>query len=352
VGGIHGNESAGILALERVVGSLQRRQAWVSGEFVALAGNLGALTEGRRYLSRDLNRLWVAERIEEARRAPSPRQEDSDLLDLLESLEEAMSRAQGRVFVLDLHTTSGPGRPFSTIVDSLPNRKFALGFPVPLIVGLGELVEGTLIGYLAERGVSALVFEGGQRGDPRAVAASEAAVWVGLSGAGLIPESAFPEVALGRKRLMAAARGLPPVLEMRYRHPVSDGDGFEMLPGLASFQPVRSGQVLGRDGAGEVVAPETGLLLMPLYQPQGEDGFFLVREFRPFWLTVSEVLRRMRLDRLIHWLPGVRRDRREPGRLVVDRRMARWYVLEVLHLLGYRRERADGDRLVVLRQRE
>jgi hypothetical protein len=38
-------------------------------------------------------------------------------------------------------------------------------------------------------------------------------------------------------------------------------------------------------------------------------------------------------------MPGVRRSRRRPDTLIVDRRVARWYVIEVFHLLGYRKRR-------------
>ena len=116
-----------------------------------------------------------------------------------------------------------------------------MGIPVPLIVGLGELVEGTLLGTLGDRGVSAMVFEGGKHDEPRAVEASEAAVWLSLAVAGVVSESRFPEVTQGRKLLLARTRGLPPVFEMRYRHPVTSGDGFEMLPGFRSFQQVSEG---------------------------------------------------------------------------------------------------------------
>ena len=43
---------------------------------------------------------------------------------------------------------------------------------------------------------------------------------------------------------------------------------------------------------------------MPLYQPQGDDGFFVMREFRPFWLRVSSLLRRARADLLFRLLPA------------------------------------------------
>ena len=46
--GIHGNEPAGLRAAERVLADLERRGAALRGDFVAIAGNLGALAAGRR----------------------------------------------------------------------------------------------------------------------------------------------------------------------------------------------------------------------------------------------------------------------------------------------------------------
>jgi len=173
-----------------------------------------------------------------------------------------------------------------------------------------------------------------------------------LAQVGLIEETAFPEVSEGRTFLQEGTRHLPKALELRYRHPIGDEDEFEMLPGLHSFQRVVEGEKLAKDRRGHVRSPERGRLLMPLYQAQGEDGFFLIREFHPAWLTLSEALRRLRADRIVHWLPGIRRDPSATHGLVVDRRLARWLTMEVLHLLGYRKEVEDEGRLLVLKQAE
>ena len=358
VGGIHGNEPAGVEALTSVLDELRSKWEDVSGEFVGLSGNRGALAQDRRFLSRDLNRLWTPTRIRSLQDAngvadPSPScSEDVELLELHGAVHQIVAEARGPVYVMDLHTASGPTQPFTTIIDTLANRDFALGIPVPLILGLGELVEGTLMGYLADWGVASMVFEGGQHHHPETLDSLKAALWVGLGGAGVIREARHREAGAGRLRLHAATRGLPTVLEMRYRHPVISGDGFRMHPAFKSFQPVASGQTLARDRKGDVPSPQVGRILLPLYQDQGEDGFFIVREFHPFWLTVSRILRRLRAGRIVHWLPGVQKDPKRPNRLLVDRKLARWYTLQILHLLGYRKKIQVGGRLVVQRQGE
>jgi hypothetical protein len=91
--------------------------------------------------------------------------------------------------------------------------------------------------------------------------------------------------------------------------------------------------------------------MLPLYQALGDDGFFLARTVRPFWLRIASGLRSARLDAVVHLLPGVRRDPGDPDTLLVDPRVARWFVTEVFHLLGFRRERRRGDRLAFTRRR-
>jgi predicted deacylase len=289
VGGIHGNETAGIFALQRVLAALWSREAHLSGELVALRGNRRALAQNRRFLSRDLNRLWTPEGVEAVREADARGRrgggidsgEEDEQAEFLHVLEETVADARGKALFLDLHTTSGPGPPFTTVADATLSEAFARAIPAPLILGLGTVLTGTLNAFVSSLGIPSVVFEGGQHRSPGSIASSEAAIWLGLAGAGVLREGAFPEVGEAWNRLKKAAAGLPPILEMRYRHPVKPDDGFRMLPGFESFQAVAAGEILARDRHGAVRSPTPGRLLLPLYQSQGEDGFFLVREVGP-----------------------------------------------------------------------
>ena len=55
-------------------------------------------------------------------------------------------------------------------------------------------------------------------------------------------------------------------------------DSFKMRPNYQNFQPIKKGETLATDKNGSIQSPEDCLILMPLYQPQGSDGFFLVKE--------------------------------------------------------------------------
>jgi len=362
VSGLHGNEPAGVLASQRVAAALGAPGRALKGRVLLLAGNLPALRRGVRYLDRDLNRAWTADRIRALRNGSGTGDagggvedgagsvEDGEQRALLEILEGAVGDASRPVHLLDLHTTSGSGAAFSTVADTLRNRALALRLPVPVVLGLEELVEGTLHDWMGRLGVATVAFEGGQHQEAAAVDRSEAAFWVMLAATGVADPAAVPELARARRLLAEGHRGLPRAVEMRYRHPVAPGDRFRMHPGYRNFQPVKKGEAVATDLDGAVLAPESARILMPLYQEMGSDGFFVVREFKPFWLRVSAAARRARLDRVVHWLPGIRRHATEAPALVVDRRVARWYALQILHLLGFRREVEVGTTLVVQRR--
>jgi succinylglutamate desuccinylase len=140
-------------------------------------------------------------------------------------------------------------------------------------------------------------------------------------------------------------------MEIRHRHAIGAEDDFAMQPGHRSFDQVEQDQVLAHDRRGEVKSPESGWLLMPLYQAQGDDGFFLGRPIRRFWLVVALVLRRLRLHPLLLLLPGIRRDPGNPNAYLADRRISRWLVIEIFHLLGFRKHHERGTLMAFIRRR-
>ena len=353
LGGLHGNEPAGVLAIDRVLKQIYRRPSGLRGRMVGLAGNRRALAAGCRFVNHDLNRAWKPGRVEQLTVLPGPLDdEDQELVELSASLSSIIDEAPGRIFLLDLHTISGPGPAFAILDDTLQNREVALDFPVPLVLGLEEQLGGTLASYMTARGATVVGFEAGLHDDPASVDRAAAAIWIALDSSGVFEHESRSEVVAARDLLRRQADCSARVVEVRYRHSVADGDAFEMDPGFSGFQPIGAGQEVGSTRRGRVRAPRSGLLLMPLYQDQGNDGFFLVDEVRPAWLPISAAVRRFGVDRFLHLLPGVERDPNRHQTFVVDRRFARWWARQLFHLLGFRREGRDGPRLIMTRRRD
>jgi hypothetical protein len=353
VGGVHGNEPAGVEAARQVARALRGRESVIAGTIAFYVGNTEALARGVRFVDADLNRRWSADHVERARagEGQTPRcAEDDQVRGLLAALDRRLEGERRDVFVVDLHTTSAGGVPFATLGDTLRNRAFAEHFPVPIILGIEENLDGTLLEHVNGLGCVTLGFEGGQHDAAASIDSHESLLWVALVATGNLQPWDVPAYDTHRRRL-AKAGGGPRFVEIRHRHAVRPGDGFRMEPGFANFAPIRKGQVLAHDWRGPILAPESGMILMPLYQPLGDDGFFVVREVRPFWLRLSKALRRLRLPELAAALPGVRRLEGSDESLIVNTALARLFPLQVFHLLGYRKRRWADGLLVVSRRR-
>ncbi|HET7500260.1 MAG TPA: succinylglutamate desuccinylase/aspartoacylase family protein [Kofleriaceae bacterium] len=298
IGGMHGNEPAGIVAARTAIAALDR--AAIRGDIVALVGNLRACAAGRRHLGRDLNRMWTDEQIAAARAAvagPEPaadgapeRREVRDvrdareapevpevheLVELAGAIDAAIGRARGPVYVLDLHTTSAPGFPFAVVGSTAAHRRFAQAFQLPGIIGLEEALPGVLTGHLGRRGCVTLAIEGGQHTTRDAADNLGAVVTVALEATGVV--AAMPGAEAARAHLAKVRGALPLLIEVTLRHPVRPEHAFCMEPGFANLQRTAAGTLLARDRGGEIRAPFDGVVLLPLYQPDGDDGFFYGR---------------------------------------------------------------------------
>ena len=341
----------GVLALEQVVERLQSESLLVRGDLLALVGNLSAIRSGQRFIDEDLNRQWSPERLARlASHESGSTAEDHEQRALVEEIHVGFASARGPITLLDLHTTSGEGHPFAVFTDTMRSRHFARRFPVPAVLGLEESLVGTLVDYVGLLGHVAVGFEGGQHLDPRSVSNLASIVWMALAELGAVDAGRCPWIEELRRDLRRSTRAIPRTLSVVYRHPVSEGEHFRMLPGFRSFQEVPQGEVIAQDRDGDVRVPASGFLLMPLYQKQGHDGFFVARKVWEGWLAVSALLRFARVGRFVHWLPGVSRIPREAHAFRVDRRIARWFSLQVLHLLGFRRRSEEGNVLTVERR--
>ncbi|MAF65719.1 MAG: hypothetical protein CMJ84_08685 [Planctomycetes bacterium] len=285
VGGLHGNEPAGVRAIRRVFESLRGGRLRLRCTLIGLAGNLPALRRGSRFVESDLNRMWGAGGREVEGEDGGARRT------LLAHIAGSLERARGPVVLLDLHSTSSGGAPFTIVGDTPSNRCLADSLPVPVVLGLEESVEGTLLTYFGERGHAAIGFEGGAHEDPLTLEHHVAAIWLTLVACGALEREDLRDHAALRERLRSAAKGLPSVVEVRHRHPITPRDRFRMAPGLVNFGPVARGEVIAHDADGEIQSPADGLLLLPLYQGEGEDGFFIGRRVSRAALLVSRALR-------------------------------------------------------------
>jgi succinylglutamate desuccinylase len=279
VAALHGNEPAGVAAARRVLERIAAERVPLRGDLTCVVGNAGALAKGVRCETRDLNRSWTSDRMKAlaaGRFAPRDA-EDRELAALHAAIAAARAAARGPVSILDLHTTSGDGAPFTIATGDAASRALGRAVPLTCLTGLLEKLDGTMLMAYAHLGVPGLVAECGQHADPASADRAEAAAWLVLEACGLVDAAHAPWLAPMRTLLESARGALPRRIEVVHRHAIAAGDGFVMAPGFRHFDRVEKGRALAHDVRGDVAAPLSGWLLMPLYQASGDDGFFVGR---------------------------------------------------------------------------
>lgn len=351
VGSVHGNEPAGVKALRQVAEEMSSLNGEIKGRIYFIAGNTRALPLGVRFIDRDLNRSWTQQNLATVGSHESfETSECQELAEIDQLLDSILITAKSEVYVLDLHSTSARGEPFATVGDTLRNREFARKFPVTILLGIEEQLEGTMLEYLNNTGAVTFGFEGGNHTSDETIANHAALIWLAMANTGILAEKDVPDIEKHRQHL-AAGKNRSRVIEVRHREAINDSDEFVINPGFNNFDAITKGQVVARNRFGPIRANETGLILMPLYQKLGEDGFFIGREVAVFWLAFSAILRRLGVQKLMPLLPGVRREKADPEALVVDTTTARFFPLQIFHLLGFRKLRWVHQELVVTRRR-
>ena len=106
IAGIHGNEHAGIVAVERVLSTLAREQTPIRGRVVAIVGNRTALARGVRFVDRDLNRLWCQDQVDGLVNVGTDYVEEKEQQELIEAMDDQTRDHRGPIVLIDLHSTS------------------------------------------------------------------------------------------------------------------------------------------------------------------------------------------------------------------------------------------------------
>jgi len=349
-GGIHGNEPAGIRALQQVFSELDTENLSFHGELFGIAGNLTALSKEVRFIQEDLNRIWLPHRMGSFSAFETDRtMEGREMQELSRIIRHILHTASPPFYFIDLHTTSGDTEPFIVMNDSMLNRRFTQNFPLPCILGIEEYLTGALLSYINEMGYVALGFESGRHHDENAVINAKRFVLFTLGLTGFYP---MDKIQLKRcreelNRTHTAKR----FFEIYHQHLIQQGEGFKMFPGFVNFEVVSKGVAVAQSFGKAIVTKRKRQLFMPLYQDKGYEGFYFIRSIPYFFLGLSKYLRKIKVDRLITVLPGIKWATAKKDSLYVDKRIARFFAKSIFHLLGYRTREVDTNHFV-LKSRE
>ncbi len=348
--GIHGNEPAGLRAVDRIAEKLEDNGTELNGSIYAITGNIRAVQLGIRYLDTDLNRLWETFRPEAGKYGANGKasvsaeyQESLEIRDTIEEILNEHGHKKSEFIFSDLHTTSSKSCAFILLNDTLANRELARKFPVPQILGIEENIHGTLLSYINNLGYKAIGFEAGAHEDDVSIERSEAFLWL-LMVYNRMVEISAEQVRVFENRIRSGQDIPDSYYEIRYHKPVQDASKFQMISGYQNFDQIEKDEPLAYEHDRLLRAPVEGRIFMPLYQEAGNDGFLIIREVSAFWLDLSAYLRSSFIHSLLKYLPGVSTDDRQS--YYVDLTIARFLVKDIFHLLGYRVLKKDQNTLI------
>ncbi|GLR18983.1 M14 family metallopeptidase [Portibacter lacus] len=284
IGGTHGNELAGVKALKTVLEMLvqepSKNPSFVfKGKFVAIHGNIAAMKANKRFIDKDLNRNYSKTRLYNLEEPVFT--EDREALEIIQFVKDEISAYNPQeVVIIDLHTTSSPGGIFTIVPNLKDCLELAKTLHAPVIQGMVTGVKGTTMNYFNSENLGVhtktLTFESGQHDDPMSITIAIAAVIALLRGVKSVEphdvESHHDQI------LKNFSKDLPKMTKLVMKHTIIDPASFNMLPGYLNFQKVKKGEIVANNRFGPIRIVEDGLLLMPLYQKQGEDGFFLIKK--------------------------------------------------------------------------
>lgn len=273
--GVHGNEPSGVKALKKVFSELEKNKPEIDGRIVGVMGNKAALDKSQRYIDEDLNRTWTEENVKKSKPESQEQQEMHEIIDVLEQFPEADYTKR---YFLDCHTTSSDSYPYISVQDVNDNDSWAQKFPTYIVRGFSDIIYGAIDHYMSRTGLTGFVFEAGQHDNPASVENHEGVIWLALKEANALDVeklSCYPECV---ERFTEKNAPSQKVFEIIYRHEIKKGDNFKMEPGFKNFQKIRKGQLLATSNGREIKSEWDAYIFMPLYQSQGNDGFFIIEE--------------------------------------------------------------------------
>jgi len=347
IGGMHGNEPSGVFALKEMLGKLSSMNGKIKGNIYGICGNLSALEHGERYHKFDLNRLWTDHHLNNLLENGHREDDYTEFKDLYDLTAEILANNSGPFYFIDLHTTSGETSPFLTLNDTIMNRRFSMGFPVPIILGIEEFIHGPYLSYINELGYVALGFESGQHDAKSSIENHESFIALVLNRTGAMNIEDITNYASHYKRLNNRSIENKTFFEIQDLFHVPEGKKFQMNAGYVNFQNIEKGEHLATFDGTNVHSIHGGKIFMPLYQKKGTEGYFIIRRIPKIALKLSAWLRKIHFDKVLTLLPGVSWESSSKHALRVNKNIARFFTREFFHLLGYRNKQLKGNFLHV-----
>ncbi len=343
---IHGNEKAGYKALQSFFEHIHDFSEQLQGNVYGIFGNQEAYLQEYRFLDKDLNRIWTKSHLEESSRKDNV-SEYHDLTEIYNLLYDILKRSKSKVYCIDLHTTSGPTKPFIIMNDALINRKFVRNLGYPVIFNVESFIEGALLNLLNDLGHVSLAFEGGEHYSEESVKELKIFCYKSLYHTGIISAKNLIDMGISEHYFKSKPAKY---FEMIFRQDLKPEDNFEMCGNYLNFQKLEKGERIAILNNQSIYAPKKFQIFMPLYQKKGEDGFFYIKRINRFKLKVARVFRNLQAENLLTFMPGIKKINFYT--LSISKPLLNFIPKRLMFALGYRKSIEINDKNICFTKQE
>lgn len=286
---MHGNERTGVSAIKEVQDLLiseknNNPDFYYNGTFLGLIGNIQAYQKNIRFINQDLNRMWEREYVFKILESSKNELSDENLemYEIIETLKSIVINSSfSKLILIDLHTTSTDGA-FSICTEDDHSIQIATKLQVPVVRGLLNGIEGTTLHYFNKNNLgipaTAVAFEAGKHTDLKAIDRIKFAIFNCMTTIGAI-NNINPHI-VDNDLLVQESKNHPKIVKVSYKYTVKDNEQWSIIPGFSNFDEVKKGQLIAMDSTMEIYSEQDGMILMPLYQKKGNDGFFIVEKLQ------------------------------------------------------------------------
>lgn len=250
--GVHGNEKAGVNAVNNIISKLKIK----SGKVLFIHANLEAMKQNTRFIEHNLNRIFndnLPKEIKESIEGESA----SELMPLLKNAD----------FVLDLHqSNSKDSKPF--IICEKNSFDLSKSLPADTVTtGWDPFYPHSSISYVESNSGKAVSIELGYILDPKGTKLAEEAIVSFLS-------------------LLGFIEGTPTITEnqtqFKLKHVYKNKlNSFHKSRDFSDFEKLNEKTLMGKEGSKEIFQEKNEIMLFVRDQPELNRECFVVLEEKP-----------------------------------------------------------------------
>ena len=247
--GVHGDETCGIKAFEKVLDTLKIER----GTVLFCYGNPRAIEANKRFIETNLNRMFCNKSV-------TQKEKESYEYKRAQELKKYLDTADA---LLDIHASSIPKSRSFIICEN--NAKDSTPFlPIDLVVsGFDEVEPGGTDYYMNSNGKIGICVECGYIKDPQGITIAEESIYAFIKTQGHIHNDLFP-----------TQKSYIRIFKKYYTKTTT----FVLSRSFENFEIVEVNQLIGIDGNEEIRAPKRSYILFAHNGTHRGDEVFLLGE--------------------------------------------------------------------------